>query len=242
MGQNVKDLLSDKRAILFDMDGTLVNSNDMHASAWVEALERFGYCIPVEQVRPLIGKGGDKLLPELTGLAPDSSKAAEISEARARLFTEHYAPRVKAFPKVKELLSYLQAQGKKLVVATSAKKEELAAIMNAAGLESCFPLMTSSDDSDASKPDPDIIQAALQKAGETADKAIVIGDTPYDLEAAQRAGVAAIAFRSGGWTDDDFELAIAVLEGPEELLVELAGPYSALKPERAELPQEGVSL
>lgn len=232
MGQNMKKLLADKEAVLFDMDGTLVNSNDLHASAWAEVLERFGHEVTAEQVWPLIGKGGDKLLPELTGIEADSPEGKQISETRAKIFIEHYAPRVKAFPKAKELLQHLQTQGKKIVIATSANQEELQAILKASGLEGCFPDMTSADDADASKPDPDIITAALKKVGEPADRAIMIGDTPYDVEAALRAGTSIIAFRSGGWSDEDFEGAVAVCEGAEEMLTELrrSPESSALQP------------
>jgi HAD superfamily hydrolase (TIGR01549 family) len=237
MSQNIKNLLSEKEAVLLDMDGTLVNSNELHASAWAEVLERFGHEISAEQVWPLIGKGGDKLLPELTGIDAESEEGKRISEARTKVFIEHYAPRIKAFPKVKELLQCLQTHGKKIVIATSASEEELNAILKSAGLEDCFPAMTSADDAENSKPDPDIIQAALKKVGEPAERAVMIGDTPYDIEAALRAGISIIAFRSGGWSDEDFEGATAVCEGAEELLTELtrAPNSSALQPS----PQHG---
>lgn len=232
MGQNLKNLLSDKEAVLFDMDGTLVNSNELHASAWAEVLERFGHDVTAEKVWPLIGKGGDKLLPELTGIAADSEEGQRISEARTKIFIEHYAPRIKAFPKVRELLQVLEAQGKKIVIATSASQDELQAILRASGLQDCFPERTSADDADHSKPDPDIIHAALKKVESSPDKAVMIGDTPYDIEAAEKAGVLIIAFRSGGWSDEDFEGASAVCEGAEELLTELtrAPNSSALQP------------
>jgi HAD superfamily hydrolase (TIGR01509 family) len=237
MGQNLKSLVSGKEAILFDMDGTLVQSNELHASAWAEVLERFGHEISAEQVWPLIGKGGDKLLPELTGIEEDSEEGQKVSDARTKVFIEHYAPRVKAIPKTRELLQYLMSQGIKIVIATSASKEELNAILKASGLEDCFPDMTSSDDAAASKPDPDIIQAALKKVGVPAERALMIGDTPYDVEAATRAGIDILAFRSGGWSDEDFVGATAVCEGPEEFLSELtrAPNSSALQPS----PQHG---
>ncbi len=232
MGQDIKRLLADKQAILFDMDGTLVNSNDLHASAWSEALNCFGHEISAETVRPLIGKGGDKLLPELTGIEAESSDGKKISEARSKIFIEHYAPRIKAFPKARELLNQLQAQGKHIIIATSASKEELEAILKASGLEGIFPDMTSADDADASKPDPDIIQAALKKVGVAADQALMIGDTPYDVEASILAHTPIIAFRCGGWFDEDFEGALAVYDGPEEMLTELnrTPTTSALQP------------
>jgi HAD superfamily hydrolase (TIGR01509 family) len=232
MGQNLKNLVSEKQAVLFDMDGTLVNSNELHASAWAEVLERFGHEITAEKVWPLIGKGGDKLLPELTGIEATSDEGQRISDARTKTFIEHYAPRIKAFPKVRELLQALEAQGKKIIIATSANKDELRAILQASGLQDCFPAMTSADDAEQSKPDPDIIHAALKKVGVSAGHAVMIGDTPYDIEAAQKAGVSIIAFRSGGWSDEDFEGATAVCEGAEELLTELtrAPNSSALQP------------
>ncbi len=232
MGQNMKKLLADKQAVLLDMDGTLVNSNDLHASAWAEVLERFGHAITAEKVWPLIGKGGDKLLPELTGIELESPEGREIMNTRTQVFIEHYAPRVKAWPKAKELLQHLQAQGKKIVIASSTNEAELNAILKASGLDSCFPDMTTANDAKSSKPDHDILNAALKKVGETADKAIMIGDTPYDVEAARRAGISIIALRSGGWSDEDFEGAADVCEGPEEMLTELrrSPESSALQP------------
>ncbi len=232
MGQNMKNLLADKQAVLFDMDGTLINSNDLHASAWAEVLERFGHEVTAEAVWPLIGKGGDKLLPELTGIEVQSPEGQQIMNMRTQVFIEHYAPRVKALPKAKELLQHLQDQGKKIVIATSANEAELNALLKASGLDTCFPETTTANDAESSKPDPDILNAAMKKVGETADKAIMIGDTPYDVEAAQRAGISIIAFRSGGWSDEDFEGAVAVCEGPEEMLTELrrSPESSALQP------------
>ncbi|WP_141731758.1 HAD family hydrolase [Oligoflexus tunisiensis] len=232
MGQNVKSLLADKEAVLFDVDGTLVQSNEMHASAWAEVLQRFGHEITAAEVWPLIGKGGDKILPELIGIDAESPEGKEITEARTKIFIEHYAPRVKAIPCASELVDYLQKQGKKIVIATSASKEELNAILKSTGLEGRIPDMTSSDDAEASKPDPDIIAAALKKAGTSADQAVMIGDTPYDVEASVRAGISVIALRCGGWSDEDFEGATAVCEGPEELLTELCRTpeSSALQP------------
>jgi phosphoglycolate phosphatase-like HAD superfamily hydrolase len=118
------------------------------------------------------------------------------------------------------------------VIATSANEEELEAILKAAELENLIPTKTTSDDADASKPDPDIVAAALKKAGASADQAVMIGDTPYDVEAARRAGIKIIAFRCGGWSDEDFDGATFVCEGPEELLTELcrSPESSALHP------------
>jgi HAD superfamily hydrolase (TIGR01509 family) len=221
MVQTMKDLLADKETILFDLDGTLVQSNELHASAWAEVLQRFGHEITAEQVWPLIGKGADKLLPELTGIAADSPEGKEIIAARTRTFIEHYVPRVRAVPCAKELVDHLRKQGKKIMIASSAAEEELQAILRAAELEDCIPERTASDDADTSKPDPDIVTAALRKVGSSADQAVMIGDTPYDVEAARRAGLSIIAFRCGGWSDEDFEGANFVCEGPEELLIEL---------------------
>jgi HAD superfamily hydrolase (TIGR01549 family) len=206
------------RAVVFDIDGTLVDSNDGHARAWVDALAEFGYEVSYESVRPLMGMGGDKVLPILAGLSSEDGKGKPIAERREAIFAERYLPHVHSLPGARELLVRLKRDGYRLAVASSSKEEMLQRILELLGGEEMFDATTSSDDADSSKPDPDIVKAALQRLGEPPDRVIMVGDTPYDIEAAGRAGVRTIAFRSGGWRDEDLRAAVAIYDGPADLL------------------------
>ncbi len=206
--------------VLFDVDGTLVDSNDAHAHAWVEAFAEAGIAVPFSPVRRAIGMGGDKLMPEVAGIAEESPQGQRISTRRSEIFKTKYLPHVKPFRDAGALVAALVARGFTAVAASSAKEDELAALLEIANAESLHAA-TSSDDAESSKPDPDIIQAALRKAGMRPEQAVMIGDTAYDLKAASEARVDSIAFRCGGWTDAELRGAIAIYDGPWDLLARL---------------------
>ena len=197
------------RGVLLDVDGTLIDSNDAHAAAWVDTLREFGFPdASFERVRPLIGMGGDKLLPAVTGLDHESELAQRITARRTERFASAYLPTLRAFPGAHELLARFKDEGLRLVVATSAKDDELNDLLEQAGLEELVDRKTTSSDADHSKPDPDIINAALHRGELDAGDVLMLGDTPYDIEAASRAGIRTVALRCGGW--DDRRLADAV--------------------------------
>jgi HAD superfamily hydrolase (TIGR01509 family) len=204
--------------VLLDVDGTLIDSNDAHASSWSEALREFGRDVPAERVRPLIGMGGDKLLPELLGVDADSSLGKRFSQRRGRIFRDRYVPHLRPTPGAKALIQRLRSEEFKLIIATSAREEELNAMLEQVGLDDLISRTTSADDAESSKPDPDIIQAALRKADLAPDRALLIGDTPYDVEAAARAQVGTVALRCGGWDDGALQGARAVYDDPADLL------------------------
>jgi phosphoglycolate phosphatase-like HAD superfamily hydrolase len=210
--------LSKIRGVILDVDGTLVDSNDAHTKAWVEALAEHGIHVPFEQVRKLIGMGGDKLLPKVAGISEETPEGKAISRRRSEIFKSRYLSHIKAFPRTRELLLRIHGDGLKLVVASSAKEDELKPLLEIAGAADLIEEKTSSDDAENSKPDPDIIKAALDGAGFSAAEAVMLGDTPYDIEAATRAGVKVIAFRCGGWDDAHLAGAIAIYDGPADLL------------------------
>jgi len=187
------------RGILLDVDGTLIDSNDAHARSWEDTFREFGLDIPASRIRPLIGKGGDKLVPELTGVEVDSARGKAFTSRRSAIFKKTYLPTIHAFPRVHDLLARWKGDGLRLVVATSAQREELKALLEQAGLEELIDQTTSSSDADRSKPDPDIIQAALDRGHLDVAETIMVGDTPYDVTAATRAGIDAIALRCGIW-------------------------------------------
>jgi HAD superfamily hydrolase (TIGR01509 family) len=206
------------RGILLDIDGTLIDSNDHHAHAWVDTLEHFGMRGNYAKIRDLIGMGGDKLLPEVSGIEKDTPKGKEISEYRSRVFKEKYLSKIRAFPRTRDLVERLRGDELMIVVATSAAKDELQGLLKAARVDDLIEEKATATDAENSKPDPDIIEAALQRSGLKAHETIMLGDTPYDIEAATKAGVAVIALRSGGWGDDDLAGAIAIYDDPEDLL------------------------
>jgi HAD superfamily hydrolase (TIGR01509 family) len=214
---DINEHLPAPRPVIFDIDGTLVDSNDAHAHAWVDSLAEAGHDVTFERVRPLIGMGGDKVLPELVGMDQDSPEGKRLAKRRGEIFRERYFPAVQGLPGAQELVSHLASQGHPLAVASSARKEELQGLLRCAGVDRLIALRTSSSDAGQSKPDPDVIQAALENLGCAASEAVMVGDTPYDIQAARRAGVEAIAFRSGGWGDADLAGAIAIYDGPAHL-------------------------
>jgi HAD superfamily hydrolase (TIGR01509 family) len=209
------------KAILFDVDGTLVDSNDAHATAWVDAFAEAGITVDFTEVRRRIGMGGDKLMPEVSDLTDDSPDGKRIAERRGEIFKERFLPTLKPFRDAGRLVATLKERGFTVVAASSAKKHELQPLLEVAGAADPMDGATSSDDAKESKPDPDIINAALKEAGTDAAGAVMIGDTPYDLEAAARAGVTSIAFRTGGWSDADLKGASAIYDGPWDLLARL---------------------
>jgi HAD superfamily hydrolase (TIGR01509 family) len=206
------------RGVIFDVDGTLVDSNDEHARAWVDALSEAGRTVSYERLRPMIGMGGDKVLPLVAGLSAEEGDGKRIAERRDAIFAERYLPQVKAFPGARELLVRLRKEGLRLAVASSSKEDLLRRLLALVGAEDLLETKTSSDDADKSKPDPDIVTVALERLGEPRAQVVMVGDTPYDVEAARAAGIAAIGFRSGGWNDDGLEGAVAVYDGPAALL------------------------
>jgi HAD superfamily hydrolase (TIGR01509 family) len=174
------------RGFLLDIDGTLVESNDAHAHAWVKAFAESGREVSYETIRPLIGMGGDKLLPQVSGLLADSHEGKQISDRRAAIFLREYLPRVRPCRGAEDLLNKLRDLKLRLTVASSAKREELQALLKICNAGWLIRSATSSDDADRSKPDPDILHVALRAIDLQADEVLFLGDTPYDVEAGKK--------------------------------------------------------
>jgi HAD superfamily hydrolase (TIGR01509 family) len=204
--------------VILDVDGTLVDSNDAHARAWVEAMREHGHDVDYDEIRQLIGMGGDNLLPEALGIEKDSEEGKRLSERRGEIFQARYFPELKAFNRVEELLERMSEEGLRLVVASSAQADELEDLLELAGANDMIEESTSSSDAEHSKPDPDIVQAALDRLGLPPEKVVMIGDSPYDIRAAADCGVRVIAVRSGGFTDQQLADAMAVYDDPADLL------------------------
>ncbi|HET9220618.1 MAG TPA: HAD family hydrolase [Terriglobia bacterium] len=206
------------RVVILDIDGTLLLSNEAHARAFVAAGKSLGLSADFEHIRRLIGKGGDKLIPEAFGFDAESEPGRKLDKEKGRIFRS-YVPSLRPAPGARDLLRKLHTDGIKLIVATSAGNEDVRLLLDQAQVSDLIEQATSADDAESSKPDPDIIQAALSKAGENARAAIMIGDTPYDVEAARRAGVPIITVRCGGtWTDADLRGSVAIFDDPADVL------------------------
>lgn len=206
------------RGVIFDIDGTLVDSNDAHAQSWVDTFVEAGYEVPFAAVRPLIGMGADKLLPKTIGVRHDSKEGRKLVQQRSKIFREKYLPQLVPFEKSRALVSRIRSDGLKAIVATSAKDEELAGLLKAARVEDLMEEKATASDAKRSKPDPDIVEAAVEESGLSTDELVMIGDTPYDIEAAARAQVRCIGFRCGGWSDEALEGAVEIYDGPADLL------------------------
>lgn len=209
------------KAVIFDIDGTLVDSVDLHAQAWKETFKQFGKDIPYQQVRHQIGKGGDQLMPVFFSQEELDEFGKEMEEYRGKIFKRDYLPRVRAFADVRELFLKIKADGKRLALASSAKEDELKTYKKLAHIEDLVEEETSADDADKSKPHPDIFQAALERLGDIApSEVVVVGDTPYDAEAARKAGLRTIGVLCGGFPEAELDAAgcMEIYQDPADLL------------------------
>jgi len=197
-----------------------VDSVDLHAKAWQDAFAHFGHAISFEKIRSQIGKGGDQLMPVFLSQAELKKRGEEIEKWRSEHFKRTYLGQVKSFPKVRELFQRLLDDGWKLALASSAKQDELDAYKRIANITDLLDTETSSQDAEESKPHPDIFEAALARLKADPRDCIVIGDSPYDAEAATKARIASIGFLSGGFPEADLRRAgfRAIYAGPSDLL------------------------
>jgi HAD superfamily hydrolase (TIGR01509 family) len=162
--------------------------------------------------------GGDKLMPAVAGIEEDTELGQQIATRRAEIFREIWIPRLQAFPSTRELVQRFAGDGFTLAVASSAKQDELRSLLDVAGVSDLIATRTSSDDAEESKPDPDIVQAALKRTGSAPEAAIMVGDTPYDVEAALRTGIRIVGLECGGWHRVDLHGAVEVYTDPADLL------------------------
>jgi HAD superfamily hydrolase (TIGR01509 family) len=209
------------RAVIFDVDGTLIDTNDLHTAAWVEAFRRFGVEVDPEDIRRQMGKGGDQLMPSF--LPPDllQQKGRDLERFRVDLFQRVYLPRARAFPGVRELFERIRADGHRILLASSSKAEEVEHYKSLANVADLIDGATSADDAEHSKPYPDIFQAALKRLRPIRpEEAVVVGDSPYDAEAARGADLRMVGVLCGGFDADALCAAgcIAVYRDARDLL------------------------
>jgi HAD superfamily hydrolase (TIGR01549 family) len=210
-----------KKAVIFDIDGTLLDSVDLHAQAWQEALKHFGHDLPIENVRQQIGKGGDQLLSVF--LSPEELKKSgeAIEKYRSELFKKKYLPEVRPFPKVRELFEHINGFGQIIALASSCKRDELKVYKKIANIEDLVGVEVTGDDVEKSKPHPDIFQTVLDRlAPITVHDAIAVGDSPYDAQAAGKIGLDTIGMLCGGFPEAELYEAgcIAIYNDPADLL------------------------
>jgi HAD superfamily hydrolase (TIGR01509 family) len=212
-------------AVIFDVDGTLVDSVDLHAEAWRRVLGEFGRDVKLSDVRAQIGKGGDELLKVF--LSPDEIEkdGKTLDERHGALFKAEYMSQVRPFPGVRGLFEHLIARGHRIALGSSGKEDEVEHHKRLCGIEDLDLMQTTSEDAEKSKPHPDIFQAALKKLGVGPEQAVAVGDTPYDASAAGKAGIVAIGVMCGGFPADDLRGAgcVALYDGPADMLARYEG-------------------
>jgi HAD superfamily hydrolase (TIGR01509 family) len=209
------------KVLLSDIDGTLVDSNALHAEAWRRAFEHFGIEVGMDEAWSQIGKGGDQLIPVFVPKADRDRLEAKIKDFRKEVFHRDYMPRIVSFAKARDLLLRVKKSGRRIVLATSSDKNDLAIYKRIVGMADLVEEEATSADAQASKPEPDIFAAALKKAGAAdAEEAVALGDTPYDAQAAGKLGIRVIGVTCGGWKRSDLLAAgcVEVYQDPADLL------------------------
>jgi HAD superfamily hydrolase (TIGR01509 family) len=209
-------------AVLFDVDGTLIDTAYLHAVAWWQAFRQAGLTLPTARIHRAIGMGSDHLLEHLLGPDRDKDADAQLSSAHDALFAAYW-PGLQPLDGAAHLLRACHQRGWRVVLASSAKDAELSAMREALHAEAAIDAVTGADDVESSKPAPDLVEQALERAGVPAERAVFVGDTRWDVEAAARAGVPCIGMLSGGWSQAELVQAgaVEVYDTPGELLGKL---------------------
>lgn len=221
------------QVVIFDVDGTLIDSNDLHAEAWQRAFRHFGYEIPYDRLRSQIGKGGDNYVPYFLSPEDNAKFGKELDHYKSELFKREYASKVVPFPGVRKLFERIRDEGLRIALATSSKGDELEQYERILNIGDLVDKRTSKSDAEHSKPAPDIFAAALERLGITAADAMAVGDTPYDAHACAKLELPIIGMLCGGFSEADLLQAgcFAIYEEPEDLLRRF--DRSPLVPEKA---------
>jgi HAD superfamily hydrolase (TIGR01549 family) len=209
------------KAVIFDIDGTLIDSVDLHARAWHESFKKFGRDVPYEEVRHQIGKGGDQLMPVFFSKEELDQFGKDLEQYRGELYKREYLPRVRSWPRVRDLFEHIKSYDIRIALASSAKADELEVYKKITQIEDLVEAATSADDAEKSKPHPDIFEAAILQLGDVLpSQALVIGDTPYDAEAAGKLNLRTIGLLCGGFPESELRSAgcIAIYKDPADLL------------------------
>jgi phosphoglycolate phosphatase-like HAD superfamily hydrolase len=219
-------------AVLLDVDGTLVDSNDAHAHAWVEALAARGVEASFARVRRMIGMGGDRLVEEITDWSRTSQKVRRLQDQQAKVFAERWLRQVAPIVGTRDLVLRLRQDGYQIALASAAHEDLLRSLLEIAGVTDLIDVTAWPPKPDASKPDPATIEAALSRVDAGRSRAVMIGDTPYDVIAARGADVHVIGFATGGYSVVELAGAVAVYQGPADLLAQWDASPLGSKPAR----------
>ena len=198
------------KAVLLDIDGTLLDSNSFHAESWVRTLQHFGYNATFEAVVKQIGMGGEYLLPNFVPADKLRSQEKEINAFRKSLFHREYIDRIVPFLDARTLLERMRSQHLRIAIATSSERDDFETFKTLLKIHDLVEEDATADDAEKPKPEPDIFQAALNFLGVEPGEALALGDTPWDVEAARKAGVSTVAVQSGGWTEQQLREAGAI--------------------------------
>jgi len=213
------------KAVIFDVDGTLVDSNHLHVMSWQEAFREFGVEVPAEQFAKQIGKGGDQLVPGFLTKEQNAAFGERLSKRKDDLYRERYREQVRPFPRVRDLFERLHADEKRVAIATSGKCADLEQYIELLGVADLVDVMATAEDAAHTKPAPDIFAAALRKLENIpASNAIAVGDSVWDAKSAAGAGLRTIGLLCGGYTEAELRGAgcVAVYRDPADLLVQYA--------------------
>lgn len=208
-------------AFIFDIDGTLVDSNELHVDSWDRAFRQFGKQFPREKLRAQIGKGSDQYLPEFLTPEEIDRFGKDLDDYRSELFRKEYLPKVRPFPRVRQLFQRIRDDDKRVVLASSGKKADTKYYIDLLKIDDLIEGYTSGDDAENSKPAPDIFAASLKKLGDISPgDAVTVGDTRFDIDAARKAGIKTIAFLCGGTSGSVLREsgAIAIYNDPADFL------------------------
>jgi HAD superfamily hydrolase (TIGR01509 family) len=197
------------RGVLFDVDGTLVDTNYLHAVTWWEALRQSGRPVPAARIHRAIGMGSDKLLDHLLGADRDADLSDRVTGAHLTLYATYW-DRLLPLPGAADLLRTCAGRGWRVVLASSASREELSALRRSLDADDVIHTATSASDAGASKPEPDLLATALEAAGVSADRAVLVGDSVWDVIAAGRAGIPCVGLTCGGTSAAELREAGAV--------------------------------
>ena len=187
---------------ILDIDGTLVDTNYHHALAWYRAFRQYEIILPIWRIHRHVGMGGDQLVEALTDEQTENEKGDDIRKAETALYFM-LLPEVETMEGSRELIEDLKRRGHTVVLASSAKEAEVETYLDLLGARDLADAWTSSADVENTKPQPDLVNAALKRAGGSADEAVMVGDTPWDVDAAKDAGVGTLTVRTGGFGDDE---------------------------------------
>jgi HAD superfamily hydrolase (TIGR01509 family) len=209
-------------AAILDIDGTLVDTNYQHALAWYRAFRRHDVVLAVWRIHRHIGMGGDQLVAALTDEAFDDEHGDAVRAAETELYMQMIGE-VEPMRDARRLIEEIKRRGHTALLASSAKQQEVDHYLDLLDARELADGWTSSADVESTKPEPDLVHAALQKAGADAGEAVMVGDTPFDVEAARRAGVATLAVMTGGFSEAELRDAGAqdVFESVAELRARL---------------------